>query len=68
MTGPGYNYRNISLMSDDPNDSFYDSFQAGTLEPICGSRGASLFGPQNIAVDRQNPDLLDRPSTDNGAA
>ncbi|KAF8604741.1 oxalate decarboxylase [Ceratobasidium sp. AG-I] len=57
----------LPYASDDPNDSFLDQFQNTTPEPVRGSRGASLLGPQNLAIDRQNPDLLDGPSTDNGA-
>ncbi|KAF8600929.1 putative oxalate decarboxylase/oxidase [Ceratobasidium sp. AG-I] len=57
----------LPYASDDSNDSFYNNFQASTPEPVRGSKGASLLGPQNVAIDRQNPDLLDGPSTDNGA-
>jgi hypothetical protein len=35
-------------------------------EPIRGDRGASILGPRNIPLERQNPDLLASPYTDNG--
>ena len=36
------------------------------LEPIRGDRGASIMGPRNAAIERENPDLLLSPSTDAG--
>ena len=57
----------LPYASDDPNGSFLDQFQNTTPEPVRGSRGASILGPQNLPLDRQNPDLLDGPSTDSGA-
>jgi oxalate decarboxylase len=41
---------------------------AGTQipEPQRGGEGASILGPRNDAIDRQNPDLLAPPSTDAG--
>jgi hypothetical protein len=35
-------------------------------EPIRGDRGASILAPRNIPLERQNPDLLASPYTDNG--
>jgi oxalate decarboxylase len=35
-------------------------------EPIDGDRGASILGPRNIPVERENPDLLVSPATDAG--
>src|SRR5262245_13088798 len=35
-------------------------------EPIRGDRGASILGPRNLPVERENPDLLASPYTDNG--
>lgn len=57
----------LPYASDDLNESYLDKFQVENPEPIRGSRGTSLLGPQNVAVDRQNPDLLAGPTTDNGA-
>ncbi|QRW24238.1 oxalate decarboxylase [Rhizoctonia solani] len=36
-------------------------------EPIRGSRGANILGPQNVELDRQNPDILAPPTTDSGS-
>ncbi|KAG8739974.1 hypothetical protein FRC10_004941 [Ceratobasidium sp. 414] len=57
----------VPYASDDLNESYLDKFQIENPEPIRGSRGAALLGPQNVPLDRQNPDLLDGPTTDNGA-
>jgi oxalate decarboxylase len=35
-------------------------------ESIRGDRGASILGPRNIPLERQNPDLLASPYTDDG--
>jgi oxalate decarboxylase len=35
-------------------------------EPISGIRGASILGPHNEALERENPDLLRSPYTDAG--
>jgi len=35
-------------------------------EPIDGDRGASILGPRNIPLERENPDLLVSPVTDAG--
>ena len=36
------------------------------LQPIRGTLGASILGPQNLALQQQNPDLLAPPTTDHG--
>jgi oxalate decarboxylase len=38
----------------------------GELRPIRGDRGASILGPRNIPLERENPDLLASPYTDSG--
>lgn len=35
-------------------------------EPIQGDRGASILGPRNVPLERENPDLLASPYTDAG--
>jgi hypothetical protein len=35
-------------------------------EAIRGTTGATVIGPQNVAMDQMNPDLLAPPSTDAG--
>ncbi|EIM90954.1 oxalate decarboxylase [Stereum hirsutum FP-91666 SS1] len=34
--------------------------------PTRGALGGSILGPQNIAIDQQNPDILAPPTTDHG--
>lgn len=57
----------VPYASDELNESYLDKFQKENPEPIRGSRGAAILGPQNVELDRQNPDFLASPSTDNGA-
>jgi oxalate decarboxylase len=35
-------------------------------QPVADGRGATILGPRNVAIDRQNPDLLIAPTTDAG--
>ncbi|HJS88136.1 MAG TPA: oxalate decarboxylase family bicupin [Acetobacteraceae bacterium] len=35
-------------------------------QPVKGEKGATVLGPRNVALDRQNPDLLLPPETDHG--
>src|SRR5215471_21799523 len=35
-------------------------------EPIKGALGATILGPRNIPLERENPDLLASPQTDAG--
>ena len=35
-------------------------------QPIRGHRGATILGPRNIPLERENPDLLSSPQTDAG--
>jgi oxalate decarboxylase len=39
----------------------------GAPEPVDGDLGATILGPRNEPLERQNPDLLMPPSTDAGA-
>jgi hypothetical protein len=34
----------------------------GNPEPIVGNRGASILGPRNVPIERQNPDALIAPA------
>jgi oxalate decarboxylase len=38
----------------------------GSPEPIAGNRGASILGPRNVPIERQNPDALIAPAADAG--
>jgi hypothetical protein len=35
-------------------------------QPVRGTTGASILGPQNVPLGQQNPDLLAPPRTDEG--
>jgi len=35
-------------------------------QPIQDGRGASIMGPRNVSLERENPDLLASPCTDAG--
>jgi oxalate decarboxylase len=35
-------------------------------QPICNNRGASILGPRNVPLERENPDQLASPYTDAG--
>jgi oxalate decarboxylase len=37
-----------------------------TPEPVADGRGATILGPRNIPLERQNPSLLVSPATDSG--
>src|SRR4029079_18828071 len=39
---------------------------ATTSEPVRDGTGASILGPRNVAVERENPDVLTPPATDAG--
>jgi len=57
----------VAYASDDPNGSLWSKFQSGTPEPIRGTTGTTILGPQNIALERQGPDFLAPPETDSGS-
>ncbi|KAI0342831.1 oxalate decarboxylase [Trametopsis cervina] len=57
----------VPYASDDPNRVLYAPDHApADPEPMRGSLGSTILGPQNIMLDQQNPDLLAPPSTDHG--
>src|SRR5260370_17905901 len=35
-------------------------------QPIRGNRGASILGPRNVPLERENPEFVRSPSTDSG--
>ena len=57
----------VPYASDDPNYWLWNDTTTEDPQPIRGSRGASILGPQNIPLDKQNPDLLAPPTTDSGS-
>src|SRR6202162_533143 len=39
---------------------------SGEPQPIRGDLGGTILGPRNVALERENPDLLASPYTDSG--
>ncbi|EPQ59336.1 oxalate decarboxylase [Gloeophyllum trabeum ATCC 11539] len=56
----------VPLASDNPNYPLWNDTVDYPPQPIRGPFGANQLGPQNIAIDKQNPDLLAPPTTDAG--
>ncbi|KAG2363492.1 putative oxalate decarboxylase/oxidase [Suillus spraguei] len=57
----------VPYASDDPNYPMWNEDEDIIPEPIRGSLGASILGPQNIPLELQNPDILAPPTTDEGS-
>ncbi|KAJ7050391.1 oxalate decarboxylase [Mycena amicta] len=55
----------VPLVSTEPNNPLWN-FTSGTPEPIRGSLGATILGPVNLPIEKENPDVLAPPTTDNG--
>lgn len=60
-------YETVAPASDDPNYVAWAPGYTGTPEPMRGSLGSNVIGPQNIPLDLQNPDILAPPTTDHGS-
>ena len=56
----------VPLASDDPNYWLWNETTPIVPEPKRGTLGASILGPQNVPIDKQNPDILAPPTTDSG--
>jgi hypothetical protein len=56
----------VPFISLEPNGPLWDSTFQGSPQPIRGSLGATLLGPTDGAIDKENPDFLAPPSTDHG--
>ncbi|EMD31304.1 hypothetical protein CERSUDRAFT_163165 [Gelatoporia subvermispora B] len=65
-TSPPPPSETVALASDDPNEALWNENTTIIPEAIRGSLGATVIGPQNVDIDRQNADLLAPPSTDAG--
>jgi hypothetical protein len=52
--------------SENSNNILWSENQNIFPQPIRGPLGATILGPQNLATDLQNADLLAPPSTDSG--
>ncbi|THG96263.1 hypothetical protein EW026_g5538 [Hermanssonia centrifuga] len=56
----------VPYASNNPNEITWSPTTDSDPQPIRGSLGASILGPNNLPIDRQNPDLLAPPTTDAG--
>lgn len=57
----------VAYASDDPNTVLWQENDQIIPEPIRGSLGASILGPQNIPLELQSSSLLAPPTTDHGS-
>lgn len=57
----------VPYAGDDPNYALWGPDYNGVPQAIRGSYGATVLGPQDIALAKQNPDLLAPPTTDSGS-
>ncbi|KAG2156745.1 putative oxalate decarboxylase/oxidase [Suillus bovinus] len=57
----------VPYASDDPNYPLWNEDEDIIPEPIRGTLGASILGPQNIPLELQNTDNLAPPTTDSGS-
>ena len=56
----------VPYASDDPNNPLWNPESDIVPQPIRGSLGANILGPQNVPLELQNPDVFAPPTTDNG--
>jgi hypothetical protein len=56
----------VPYASDDPNFPLWNEYEDITPEPMRGTLGGTVIGPQNVPLDLENPDLLAPPTTDSG--
>ncbi|KAH9856026.1 oxalate decarboxylase [Lenzites betulinus] len=56
----------VPYASDDPNYWLWNETTTSDPQPERGSLGANILGPQNVQIDKQNPDILTPPTTDQG--
>lgn len=57
----------VPYASNDPNLPLWNEYENITPEPIRGSLGTTILGPQNVPVELQNADLFGPPTTDSGS-
>ena len=58
----------VVFATDNPNRLAWNpNNETAVVEPIRGALGATILGPQNEAIQLQNPDLLAPPTTDHGS-
>ena len=57
----------VAYASDSANGLMWNPDTTETnVQPIRGALGSTILGPQNVAIEQQNPDLLAPPTTDHG--
>ncbi|KAI0759989.1 oxalate decarboxylase [Trametes elegans] len=56
----------VPYASDDPNYWLWNETTTSYPQPERGTLGADILAPQNVPIDRQNPDILAPPTTDHG--
>ncbi|QRV73690.1 oxalate decarboxylase [Ceratobasidium sp. AG-Ba] len=61
-TGASLPSPTVPYASDELNQSFLGKFRVERPEPMRGSTGGNILGPQNVELDRQNPDVLAPPA------
>ncbi|KAF9558844.1 oxalate decarboxylase [Agrocybe pediades] len=62
----------VPFIDLDPNFPLWDSSMPGApsgndVQPVRGSLGATILGPTDDAIAKENPDFLAPPSTDHGS-
>ena len=58
----------VAYATNNPNRLAWNpNNETAVVEPIRGALGATILGPQNDALQLQNPDLLAPPTTDHGS-
>jgi oxalate decarboxylase family bicupin protein len=57
----------VGFITLDPNGPLWNSSTSKNPEPIRGSLGATILGPTDESIAKENPDLLAPPSTDHGS-
>lgn len=56
----------VTPATDDPNEILWISTSDIIPEPMRGTLGSNILGPQNVPLDLQNADMLAPPTTDAG--
>ncbi|KAH9889525.1 oxalate decarboxylase [Cubamyces lactineus] len=56
----------VPYASDDANYWLWNETTKTDPQPERGKLGANILGPQNVPIDKQNPDILTPPTTDQG--
>ena len=66
-TAPAPPSATVPPISLDPNLPLWNASVVDPPQPIRGSLGANVIGPQDPEIVKQNPDLLAPPTTDHGS-